>query len=196
MFVQDFIVVDRPCPDVAETVVARAAEILGASTGEASDRGASLLAKVGPGHTPEVLRRTVELSVGPVRHNADTTLIALSWEADGTLGALFPNFDADLEVAPLGPGMTELSLRGRYDPPGGRIGRSIDRAVLHRIAESTVRALLESVAARLERSTPRAADAPERRATGPARSGPGGPELTTDSHAPLPGATGPAGAGR
>ncbi len=149
MFVQDFIVVERPCSEVWRAIVSDAAGILGASTREASEDMALLEARVGPVGVPELLRRTVELSVGPVRHGGDATLIAFSWESDGALGALFPHFDADLEVAPFGVDATELSVRGSYDPPGGRVGRNLDRMVLHRLAESTIRAFLGRLATRL-----------------------------------------------
>lgn len=149
MFVQDFTVIQRPCSDVWRAVVSDPSGILGDSTAEASEEVASLRARVGPSGTPDLLQRTVELSVGPVRHRGDVTLVAFSWESDGLLGALFPHFDADLEVAPFGADATELSVRGRYDPPGGRVGRNLDRMVLHRLAESTVRAFLGSLSSRL-----------------------------------------------
>jgi hypothetical protein len=149
VLVQDFIVIERPYEQTCRALVANPAGILGASTVEASKQVASLRPRVGPSGAPEVLQRRVELSVGPVRHSGDATLVAFSWESDGVLGALLPHFEGDLEVAPLGLDTTELTIRGRYDPPGGSIGQKLDRVVLHRLAESTVRAFLGDIAARL-----------------------------------------------
>ncbi len=149
MFVQDFIVIERPYPDVWRAVASDPSGILGGSTADASEQVVSLRARVGPARTPDRLQRTVELAVGAVRHSGDATLVGFSWESDGVLGGLFPHFDGDLEVAPFGPDATELSVRGRYDPPGGSVGRNLDRMMLHRLAESTVRAFLGGLAARL-----------------------------------------------
>ncbi len=95
-----------------------------------------------------LLAKTVEVTFGPVRSHSDVTLLAFTWQATGS-GSLFPALDADLELSPLGEGRTELTLRGRYQPPGGVIGRRIDELLLHRLADATVRAFLSSLAARL-----------------------------------------------
>ena len=68
----------------------------------------------------------------------------LRWTAIGG-GGLFPSLDADLEVATLRPGdpaRDERSVR----PPFGAVGRVIDRAVLSRIAEATLKDFLDRVA--------------------------------------------------
>ncbi|HLF41255.1 MAG TPA: hypothetical protein VI854_07255, partial [Acidimicrobiia bacterium] len=41
---------------------------------------------------------------------------------------------------------TSLQLVGRYDPPGGRIGRLVDRVAMHRVAEAGARSFLRRVA--------------------------------------------------
>lgn len=64
---------------------------------------------------------------------------------------LFPELDADLEVASLGPSRTQLSVNARYTPPLGRLGSVIDRALLHRVAEATVKDFVDRVGAALER---------------------------------------------
>ncbi len=69
----------------------------------------------------------------------------LRWAASG--GAdLFPSLDADLEVAPIRPGRTQLAMSARYVPPFGTVGRVIDRAVLSRVAEATLKDFLDRVA--------------------------------------------------
>jgi hypothetical protein len=61
--------------------------------------------------------------------------------------------DADLEVAPLGDGLTQLAISARYEPPLGALGRAIDRAVLHRVAEATIKDFLDRVAERIRAET-------------------------------------------
>jgi len=41
---------------------------------------------------------------------------------------------------------TRVMLNGCYRPPLGRLGAGLDRAVLHRVASATIRALLRSIA--------------------------------------------------
>ena len=69
----------------------------------------------------------------------------MHWAAAGATG-LFPSLDADLEVAPLGPHRTQLAMSARYVPPLGAVGRAIDRAVLFRVAEATLKDFLDHVA--------------------------------------------------
>jgi hypothetical protein len=45
-----------------------------------------------------------------------------------------------------GADKTRVMLNGCYRPPLGRLGAGLDRAVLHRIASVTIRALLRSIA--------------------------------------------------
>jgi hypothetical protein len=72
----------------------------------------------------------------------------LRWRAAGATG-LFPAMVADLEFAPMGTAMTAITFMGRYVPPLGPLGREVDRMLLHRLAQASVRALLGLVVARL-----------------------------------------------
>ena len=74
--------------------------------------------------------------------------LALRWEATGAGGALFPVLDADLTLARDGDG-TILRLAGAYRPPLGSLGQALDRAILHRVADATVRNFLARVAAQI-----------------------------------------------
>ena len=80
----------------------------------------------------------------PVRV-ASKLVLPIRWTASGVSG-LFPALEADLEVAPLGPDRTQLAMSARYEPPFGPIGRAIDRAVLFRVAEATLKDFLDRVA--------------------------------------------------
>jgi hypothetical protein len=58
--------------------------------------------------------------------------------------------EGDIELAPFGPGASHLAMSGRYTPPYGGIGQALDRALLHRVAEATVRDFVQRVAERIQ----------------------------------------------
>ena len=104
------------------------------------------LIRVGPfGETPGVSKEVQVHLIGPVRRDGTTT-VWLRWEATGPAGGLFPVLDADLQLRSEGLDKTRLALNGCYRPPLGRLGSGLDRAVLHRIAAATIRALLRGIA--------------------------------------------------
>ena len=55
-------------------------------------------------------------------------------------------------------GRCQLAISARYDPPLGAVGRAIDRALLARVAEATVKDFLDrvrdSIARRLSDAAP------------------------------------------
>jgi hypothetical protein len=63
--------------------------------------------------------------------------------------ALFSVLDADITLAPAGEHRTHLAFAGSYRAPLGRLGAGLDKAILHRTATATIRALLADVAATL-----------------------------------------------
>jgi len=110
----------------------------------ANRRGDALLAEVGFGDDIRIAR-TVAIEFAPQVRAGNKAIFPFRWSASGPAG-VFPALDADLEVAPLGTGSTQLSISARYVPPLGKIGRLIDRAVLSRVAEATVKDFLDRVA--------------------------------------------------
>jgi hypothetical protein len=120
----------------------------------ANHRGDLLLAEVGFGEAIRI-KRTVVLELGESVRSGSKTVFPLRWAASGAAG-LFPSLDADLEVAPLRPGRTQLAMSARYVPPFGTVGRVVDRAVLSRVAEATLKDFLDRVADTIMgiRSTP------------------------------------------
>lgn len=123
---------------------------------EANHHGDALLAEVGFGDDVRMARRVAIEFREPVRMPSKT-VIPLHWTATGATG-LFPALEADLEIAPLGPARTQLAMSARYVPPLGAIGRAIDRAVLFRVAEATLKDFLDRVGETLMAQT-RSADA-------------------------------------
>jgi hypothetical protein len=110
----------------------------------ANHRGDVLLADVGFGDDVRIAR-TVAVELGEPMRAGSKAVFPLRWSASGSAG-LFPSLDADLEVAPLGSDRTQLAISARYVPPLGKLGRAIDRALLSRVAEATVKDFLDRVA--------------------------------------------------
>ena len=114
---------------------------------EATRRGDDLLSEVGFGEKVRVHRR-VRIELDEPLLAATKTVLPLRWTATGAAG-LFPELDADLEIAPLDAGRCQLAMSARYVPPLGVMGRALDRAVLFRVAEATIKNFLDRVAERL-----------------------------------------------
>jgi hypothetical protein len=73
------------------------------------------------------------------------TLLPFTWRPTSGNG-LLPDLDGDIELGPLGPGRTQLARSARYRPPLGTLGWAVDRVLLHRVAEATVKDFLDRVA--------------------------------------------------
>jgi hypothetical protein len=110
---------------------------------EANLRGDRLLAEVGVGEDVRIARE-VAIDLGTPIQLPTKTVLPLRWTATGASG-LFPSLDADLEIAPLGHDRCQLSMSARYVPPLGAVGRAIDRALLFRVAEATIKNFLDQV---------------------------------------------------
>jgi hypothetical protein len=90
------------------------------------------------------LRRRVSIRLGePVRFPSMTS-VPLTWEPVGLEGVL-PRLDANIELGPLGEGRTQLAISARYQPPLGVVGHALDRVLLHRVAEATLKDFLDRV---------------------------------------------------
>jgi len=146
MFVRYYIELSLPVVKVEQALVGSPAGWLSAVAGEAQARGDGLLGEVGVGSLGARLRRQVRIQLGePVRFPSMTSL-PLTWEPVGLEGVL-PRLDANLELGSLGGDRTQLAISARYRPPLGAIGRAVDRVLLHRVAEATVKDFLDRVGA-------------------------------------------------
>ncbi len=144
MFVYYFVHVSRPFVEVEARLMDRLS-LLGRFADAAYREGEQLRDKIGLGKDRQVVAKTVQLMVGTPLRAASQTTIPFAWEATGTPG-LFPRLDADLVVAGVGPELCQLALRGSYAPPLGTLGRALDRAVLHRVAEASVKSFVDRIA--------------------------------------------------
>ena len=127
---------------------------LGAASEDAYRHGYITVIRVGPlaDHLGASKRVRVRF-LDPVSHN-ETLTVGVRWEATGITGALFPVFDGDINLAPAGEQATRLTLVGVYRPPLDRLGATLDRLILHRLATATIRALLERIADAVTSSAP------------------------------------------
>lgn len=149
MFIRYYLELDLPVTDVAKALFADPASWVPGLAREADDRAHDLLAEVGfdVGQTRRI-DKEVEIHVG-TPHVLDTkTLLPIAWTAQGG-ERLFPALDADIEIAPLGSGRTQLSISARYRPPLGTVGRALDKALLHRVAEATIKDFLDRAGERI-----------------------------------------------
>ncbi|MGH8947890.1 MAG: hypothetical protein ACRDXF_03440 [Acidimicrobiia bacterium] len=113
--------------------------------------GEELRARVGPGTGN--LAKEVRLELGDPEIHRSGLVYPLSWSAVGS-EMLFPELNADLIVSHVGADQTKIVLDGTYQPPLGPLGRVVDRVLLHRVAESTVRAWVNRLAESLTAGQP------------------------------------------
>jgi hypothetical protein len=144
MFVYYFVHVNRPFNEVEPSLVAQLNN-LGSFANAAYREGEDLRDKIGVNRDHPVVAKTVQLVAGTPLRGEQQTTIPFAWEATGTPG-LFPKLDADLIVATIGPDLCQIAIRGTYAPPLGPLGRALDRAVLHRVAEASVKGFVDRVA--------------------------------------------------
>jgi hypothetical protein len=112
----------------------------------AFEGGLETSARVGPfGGVPGLSKLVRVRTLEPVRLQG-RTLIGLRWEATGVSGELFPVLDAELILTEVDALSSSLELVGSYRPPLGRVGLVLDKVVMERIAEATIRSLVERIA--------------------------------------------------
>jgi hypothetical protein len=111
---------------------------------EAEHRGQHLLADIGFQVDTRRFAKEVSVELGTPNRIHGVTTLPISWRAT-RMERLFPHLDADIEVAALGASRTQLAMSARYRPPMGALGRVLDKALLHRVAEATVKDFLDRV---------------------------------------------------
>ena len=152
MFVADEMLLDLSFGAAAARLaeVARSGLLTRMSQGAYGD-GVSGLARVGPLGAAPGVSKLVEVHFLDVTVRGESAVLALRWQATGPGGRLFPALDADLALTAAGEHSTRLSLAGAYRPPLGPVGTGLDQAILHKVAEATIRSLLARVADTLTR---------------------------------------------
>jgi hypothetical protein len=88
-----------------------------------------------------IVEQDVEAQITPRPGILGYQLFDLTWKPENE--ALFPRFKGTLSAADEGGGFCRLDLDGSYSPPLWPLGAAFDAALGHRIAEATVRDLLQ-----------------------------------------------------
>jgi len=94
------------------------------------------------------ISRRTEVSVGPVQRFADGVTVHVDWKG-ARHPEVYPELDGHVRVERGRGGGTRLRFDARYTPPAGGVGATVDRALMHSVAESSVRDFVERVATRL-----------------------------------------------
>ncbi|HKF16373.1 MAG TPA: hypothetical protein VKF14_04125 [Candidatus Dormibacteraeota bacterium] len=118
----------------------------------AEDDGDRLLVDVGLQVVGQEVSRRARLDVGEPMTADRVVLLPLRLQVEQH-ERLFPSLEGSLDAAWLGPGRTHLALTVSYEPPFGVVGRAVDRALLHRVAEAVAQRFLEAVASELDART-------------------------------------------
>lgn len=97
------------------------------------------------------VRKRVVVELGEPVKTSTWTVIPLTWKATFPQ-KLFPVMEGKIELAPVDKEVTRLTVSGMYQPPLGKLGEQLDEAVMHNVAEATVKELAQSIAKRLEQA--------------------------------------------
>jgi hypothetical protein len=97
------------------------------------------------------VRKKVEVAIGQAVKTSTWAVRPITWKATFPV-KLFPEMTGKIELTASGKDETRLTVSGMYEPPLGKLGGQLDEALMHNIAEGTVRELAESIAERLEKA--------------------------------------------
>lgn len=149
MFVRYYVELPHTLSALETALLSAPADVIPAIARSADERGQHLLTEVGFAIEGHRVSKKVEIEVGAPVQSTTKTWLPISWHATGARG-LFPVLEGDLELAPLSLHRTQLSLSARYQPPLGLAGRTVDRALLSRVAEATIKDFVDRVAQAIE----------------------------------------------
>jgi hypothetical protein len=107
------------------------------------------MAEVGPQVAGIGIRKKVAVEIGRLVTTGDWTEIPVTWKAT-FIEKLFPVMTGKVELAPVDARTTKLTVCGMYEPPFGPLGKQVDEAFMHIVAEATVADLASSIARRID----------------------------------------------
>jgi hypothetical protein len=151
MFLRYYVELNLPAAQVKAALLDSPATWLPALVDGALKRAEPLLAEVGAGRARLRVTKRVSVRFGEPVEFPSRLSLPMTWEPGGWL---LPKLDAELELGPLAKSRTQLAISGRYEPPLGVVGRTVDRIALHRVAEATVKDFLDQVATVLQAPLP------------------------------------------
>jgi hypothetical protein len=95
------------------------------------------------------LLRKLDVEVGEPVSPGGWTEVPVTWQAS-YIKHLYPVMTGKVELAAASARVTRLTVCADYEPALGRLGEQIDGALLHGVAQKTVKDLAESIALLLE----------------------------------------------
>jgi len=149
MFIRYFVTVGLPSNEVAAAFQTGVELWMPDLIQKVNGQGMQLLSELGFEVRNRRVERQIEVHVGTPQAIVGATLVPIEWRA-ASASWLFPELNGQLEIAPLGSATTQLGISATYEPPLGLVGKIADRALLHRVAEVTIRDFLEGVRKRFE----------------------------------------------
>jgi len=136
---------DVVCPPAL--AVARIYRALGAENTHATDYHLTVpFSDLGLPNVGEFARE-VTVTVGEADRKRSLTRIPISWRVPHS--EAFPVFQGFFEIQPLSSYDVQIALLGYYHAPFGTIGAAFDAVLGRRIAEATIRHLVEEIAAQI-----------------------------------------------
>jgi hypothetical protein len=145
MFIRYFLDLPVPFEGVEARLLAAPEVWVPALAREAEHGGEHLLVEVGFPVDDHRVGKEVQIELGTPFRIRSKTILPLTWTATGP-GRPFPSLEADLEIAALGRNRTQLSISvARSRLPFSAVGRALDRALLHPVAEATLNDFLDRV---------------------------------------------------
>ena len=141
MLIHDFLRVPRACVDVRTILLRDPHALIDANVTAAYREGEGLCLQLHPVLKHPRFGKKVWVDIGEPYLRGDGLILPVHWWSKG-ITPLFPRLDADLEVMPVGSDTTQITLSGSYEPPLGGVGSGLDRMLLHRLAEGSVRSFL------------------------------------------------------
>ena len=142
MFVQHSVHVSRPVADCSQALLESPERWFPRMRGKNVSRVGLRVAGL-------PVRKTVVVEIGQPEKTSTWTAVPLTWQATFPQ-KLFPVMTGKVELAPADRDVTRLTVSGMYEPPLGRLGEQLDEALMHNVAEATVKELAESIARKLE----------------------------------------------
>ena len=105
------------------------------------------------------VRKRVELVLGASAELGKWIEVPFAWKATGA-DRLFPELLGKLVLTPVEPNVTRLTVSGMYSAPLGKVGQKLDDAIMHKVANATIKELAKSIAEYVDHAiTPKVAAA-------------------------------------
>ncbi len=142
-FIRDFVEVPLPWEKAAALLLEQTegwlAELATGAILEREPIRARIGLKAGGIFSAEVI-----VTLAAPKQERDGVTIPMTWEAP--IAWLFPRLDGLLGLSRLQAEECQLWLEGSYRAPFGKPGQLVDQALMHRIADATIRGFLAKVA--------------------------------------------------